>query len=79
MNIDEDKIDEVVLALLHLTSFKEGEVMRAWKSYDWSVLDRLHEKGFISNPKAKTKSIVIFDSGAQQGEKLVSKYFGKAA
>ncbi len=77
MNIDEEKIDEVVLALLHLTSFKDGEIKRSWKSYDWSVLNRLHENGFISNPKSKSKSIVLSETGAQQAEKLFNKYFSK--
>jgi hypothetical protein len=78
MSIDEEKIDEVVLALLHLKSFKDGEIKRSWKSYDWSVLDRLHEKGFISNPKSKSKPVVLSETGAQQAEKLISKYFSKA-
>ena len=51
MDIDESKIDEVVLALLHLTSFGIGGATRAWKSHDWAVLDRLYEKGFIGDPK----------------------------
>jgi hypothetical protein len=47
MDIDTDKIDETVLALLYLTLHEEN---RAWKSRDWDAMNRLHEKGFISNP-----------------------------
>jgi len=40
-----------VLALLHLTSFMEGQgefaFTRAWKGHDWAALDRLHQKGLI--------------------------------
>jgi hypothetical protein len=47
-----DKIDAAVLALLYLTSFTEGKgeftVTRAWKSHDWSALDRLYQKGLVS-------------------------------
>ncbi len=78
MKIDEEKIDEIVLALLHLTAFKDREIKRSWKSYDWSVLDRLHEKGLISDPKSKSKSIVLSEMDVQQSESLINKYFGKS-
>ncbi len=42
MEIDEEKIDEAVLALLYLTLHDGG---RAWKSFDWDAMNRLHEKG----------------------------------
>jgi len=44
MQIDTGKIDEAVLALLYLT-LHDG--VRAWKSFDWDTMNRLHEKGFI--------------------------------
>ena len=78
MDIDEEKLDEVVLALLYVTRFKDGPNMRTWKSYEWSILDRLHEKGFIDNPKSKSKSVVLFESAEVEGEKLINKYFAKA-
>jgi hypothetical protein len=77
MNIDTEEVDNVVLALLYLTSFQEGEVKRSWKSYDWSIMDRLHEKGLISDPKNRNKSIVFSEIGEQQGKSLVKKYFTK--
>ena len=49
MKPNTDKIDDAVLALLHLTSFTEGKgefaFTRAWKGHDWEALDRLHQKG----------------------------------
>jgi len=44
MQIDTDKIDEAVLALLFLT-LHDGA--RAWKSFDWDTMNRLHENGLI--------------------------------
>ena len=41
MEIDEEKIDDAVLALLYLTLHDGG---RVWKSMDWEVMNRLHEK-----------------------------------
>jgi hypothetical protein len=47
MKLDTEKIDRVVLALLHLGLHDD---YLAWKSFDWDALDRLHKKGFISSP-----------------------------
>jgi Domain of unknown function (DUF6429) len=47
MEIDDDKIDEAVLALMWLTLHDER---RAWKSFDWATTDRLYQKGFIADP-----------------------------
>ena len=41
MEIDRDKIDEAVLALLWLTLH---DVRRAWKGFDWDALERLHAR-----------------------------------
>jgi hypothetical protein len=53
MEYDEGKVDEMVLALLYLTMFDNKPGWRAWKSHDWDAMDRLHEKGYISDPKSK--------------------------
>ena len=63
---DEAKVDEVVLALLHLTSFTEHGITRAWKCHDWDVLDRLCDKGLISDPKSKGKSVVLSEDAAKE-------------
>ena len=77
MEYDNDKIDEMVLALLYLTSFDQKVVMRAWKSHDWDALNRLYEKGFISDPKSKAKSIAFSDAGFKLSEELFNKHFLK--
>jgi hypothetical protein len=60
MEYDEDKVDEIVLALLFLTMFEETPYgARTWKGHDWNVLDRLHAKGYISDPRSKAKSVVV--------------------
>jgi hypothetical protein len=77
METDIDRIDETVLALLHLTSFTDQGVTRAWKGHDWDVLDRLHRKGMISDPRSKAKSVVLTDEGAKRATELFSKLFQK--
>jgi len=51
MEYDEDKVDEMILALLHLTTFKDGMGMRAWKGHHWSAMERLYKRGYISDPQ----------------------------
>jgi len=74
MNIDTEKIDEMVLALLYLT-LHEGS--RAWKGFDWDAMNRLHDKGFISNPIGKAKSVILSDKGLEESERLFRKLFVK--
>jgi hypothetical protein len=75
MDVDNDKIDEAVLALLYLTLHDER---RAWKGHDWDAMDRLHQKGFISDPVGKAKSVVLTDDGLRESERLFFKLFGKS-
>ena len=77
MEYNEEKVDDMVLALLYLTSFTEHGVTRAWKGQDWDVLNRLHEKGFISDPKSKAKSVILSEDAAKESAQPFSKYFGK--
>jgi hypothetical protein len=74
MTYDKDHVDDLVLALLHLTSFTDHGATRAWKSHDWDALDRLCEKGFISDPKSKSKSVVLSDDGIRRSRELFSKF-----
>ncbi len=74
--IDTDKIDRAVLALLYLTLHDE---YRAWKGHDFAAMDRLHEKGFISNPAGKAKSVVFTAEGLAEAERLFREMFGKSA
>jgi hypothetical protein len=76
MEYDKDKVDDMVLALLHLTSFRDHGFVRAWKSHDWDGLDRLCDKGFISDPKSKSKSVVLSDAGAQRAQELFQTLCG---
>ena len=51
MDIDRDRIDDAVLALLYLGRL---EGIRTWKSFDWAAMERLHTKGLISDPVGKS-------------------------
>ena len=77
MEMDTNKIEETVLALLYLTSFPDHGVTRAWKGQNWDTMNRLHEKGMISDPKSKAKSVILTAEGAKQSDELFHKLFGK--
>ena len=75
MEIDTDKIDDAVLALLQLT-LHDGR--RAWKTFDWDVMDRLYRKGMIENPANKTKSVVLSEDGLKRSDALFRELFTQA-
>jgi hypothetical protein len=75
MDIDQEKIEETVLALLYLTSFGNEFGLRAWKGHDWGVMNALHEKGYISNPATKAKSVVFTEQGEKRSKELFEKLF----
>ena len=75
MNYDEGKVDQAVLALLYLTLHADN---RAWKSLDWDVMNRLHEKGFILDPVNQAKSVVLTDEGVAESKRLFKELFGKS-
>jgi hypothetical protein len=77
MEVNESKLDEITLALLYLTSFKEHGIVRAWKSHDWDALGRLCQKGLISDPATKAKSVVLSEQGYAEARRLFEHHFGK--
>jgi hypothetical protein len=77
MEYDKDKVDDMVLALLYLTSFTDQYGTRAWKGMAWEVMDRLYEKGYISDPKGKAKSVMLSEEGEKRSEELFIQHFGR--
>jgi hypothetical protein len=77
MDYDKDKVDELTLALLFLVTHdrQEGRGARAWKGFDWDTMDRLYEKGFITNPASKAKSVAMTEDGFKKSEELFRKHF----
>jgi Domain of unknown function (DUF6429) len=72
MGVDSEKLDETVLALLHL-GLHEGN--RTWKSFDWDVMGRLHAKGYISDPVNKAKSVMFTEEGLRESQRLFRRFF----
>jgi hypothetical protein len=77
MDYDKEKVDEYTLALLYLVTHErqEGFGARAWKGFDWDTMNRLHEKGLITNPVSKAKSVSMTEEGFKMSESLFEKFF----
>jgi hypothetical protein len=76
MELDDDKIDDAVLALLRLTLHDER---RTWKGFDGRALERLHRNGLIADPVGKAKSLVLTDEGLQRSGELLAALFDKTS
>lgn len=76
MNIN--KIDDAILALLYLGHWLEGpgKVARSWKTLDWDAMARLYEKGLISDPARKAKSVTLSEDGLRKAQAAFEKLFG---
>jgi hypothetical protein len=71
---DQGKVDECVLALLQLT-LHDGA--RAWKGFDFEVMNRLFEKGYILDPRGRAKSVVLTEKGLARSKELFEELFGR--
>jgi hypothetical protein len=67
MSYDRQRAADFALALMYLT-LHEG--VRAWKSISWDVLDELFERGLISDPKSKAKSVILTEEGLTRSRAL---------
>ncbi|TLY99510.1 MAG: hypothetical protein E6K39_19360 [Gammaproteobacteria bacterium] len=74
MEINTQRIDEAVLALLYLGLHERN---RAWKGFDWDAMGRLHEKGFITDPVGKAKSVAFTEEGLQEARRVFELLFSR--
>ena len=72
----EDRIKELTLLLLYLTSWEEEcaqkYLRRSWKGYPFEALDKLEEEGLISQ-RRRNKSVYLTEKGIKQAEDLKEK------
>jgi hypothetical protein len=76
-NLDQKKLAEIALAILSLSRITEKVGVRAWKGMDWDVMNILFEKGWISDPVGKQKSVWLTKEGVELAEQFLEKHFGK--
>ena len=73
MDYDRDRAADFALALMYLELHESD---RAWKGYPWDVLDVLHERRLIADPKNKAKSVVLTEQGLELAAALFEELLG---
>ena len=48
---------------------------RMWNSFDRDAMERLRQKGLISDPVGKAKSVVLTEAGQREAERLLAQLF----
>ena len=72
MAYSDQKVEDAVLALLGYFATKEGQT---WKRYEASVMESLHEKGFISDPRGRQESVFLTQEGLKLAQNLAKQLF----
>jgi hypothetical protein len=69
----QEQISKLTLLLIYLTSWEEKEfgtpVQRAWKGYDFDILDKLEEQGLIAK-STTAKSLYLTEQGIAVAKNL---------
>ena len=74
---DKKKLAEVALAILWFGAHGDNHVTRVWKNIDWDVIDLLHEKGWMADPRNKAKFVILTEEGKKLAEEFFEKHFSK--
>ena len=71
----EQAIRDFTFMLIYLTSWteKKFEGRRAWKGYDFNILNELEDKGLICSSRT-AKSISLTEEGEEMARKLLEEY-----
>lgn len=74
----EEQIKELTLLLLYLNSWIEkepcGEFHRAWKGYNFDILNALENENLIGGTTYKAKSTYLTEEGLEKAKELMKKY-----
>ena len=54
----------------------DGAGIRACENFGWDEMDRLCEKGYISDPKTRAKSVAVTPEGEERSKEYFFKLFG---
>ncbi len=75
MEYDTAKLEETILALLGALEFENG---RAWKRYDFALMESLHDEGYITDPRGHQESVHLTETGMSAAKNLAKAYFGRS-
>ena len=70
---------DLTLVLLYLSKFKERNrysdlpIYRAWKGYDWDVINDLDEQDLIDQGNVRNKSVYLTPEGLDKARELLEE------
>lgn len=66
---------KLALVLIYLSAWKEKDTdeYRAWKGYDFGILDALKDDGYIDF-SYKAKSLYLSGEGVEKSKELIEKF-----
>ncbi|WP_084383621.1 DUF6429 family protein [Hydrogenophaga flava] len=67
------KIEETVLALFGAFEFEDD---RAWKRFDFDVMQSQADQGWISDPRGRAESARLTPEGQARAKALADRLFG---
>lgn len=75
----EEQIKELTLLLIYFTSWTEKdpfgyEYQRAWKGYDFGILNALEDEEIIGGSSHRSKSTYLTETGVKKAKELIKKY-----
>ena len=70
---------ELTMMLMYLTKFNgkshfESDLYRAWKGFNFDIINDLDEEGYIQQGSHRSKSLAITDEGMELSRELLAKY-----
>ena len=74
MDYNEDRVDEITMALLYLVMSGDEKGGQAWKTFEAQTLDRLHAKGWIGEPKRRSPYVRVTPEGVAMAKALFAKH-----
>ena len=75
----EKAMKELTIILMYLSRFNEGSRLgsgmdKAWKGYDFDIINELDEEDYIRQGSYRSKSVSITEEGIKLARNLMNKY-----
>lgn len=70
-------MQELTIMLMYLSRFNERSdvsINKAWKGYEFDIMNELDDKGYIRQGSYRSKSLVITEEGMKLAQNLLEEY-----
>lgn len=75
----EEAMKELTMVLMYLSRFSEdnrfsSSLDTSWKGYDFGIINKLDEEGYIMQGGYRSKSVALTEEGIKLARNLLNKY-----